>query len=205
MMSDTCFNKHKKTLNMEQNIFTAIEFAAHAHNGQFRKGTDIPYIVHPIDVMQQLIKYNASYDAVVAGLLHDTLEDTTTTETDLQRLFGERITNLVIGASEPDKTLSWQERKVHTLETLAKSTDTEQLMVICADKLSNLSSIKSDLDMLGDAVWARFNRGYENQKWYYCSLAIIFMHHADKSKIFADYVMLAKSVFGNIENHEPTK
>lgn len=180
---------------MADKIFEALNFATVAHSGQYRKSTKIPYIVHPIQVMQTLIKYNASSDAIVAGLLHDTLEDTPTTETELRQKFGNRIADLVVGASEPDKSLSWEERKEHTLETLRNINDIEQLMVICADKLSNVSSIASDLQTHGDILWTRFNRGYDQQKWYYCGLAEIFAMHTDKSNLFADYIKIVDQVF----------
>lgn len=182
---------------MSDKIFDALRFATVAHTGQFRKSTQLPYIVHPIAVMESLIRHSASADAVAAGILHDTLEDTATTEADLRHEFGDRITDLVIGASEPDKSLSWEERKEHTINTLAKLDDLEQLMVVCADKLSNISSIASDYKKYGDTLWTRFNRGYEKQRWYYCSLAEIFAIYTDKSPLFAEYISLTESVFGD--------
>lgn len=180
---------------MSDTIFSALRFATNAHSGQFRKTTKVPYIVHPIDVMDILINNNASNDAIVAGILHDTLEDTATTANDLRQEFGDRITELVIGASEPDKSQSWETRKTHTLETLCNIDDIDQLMVICADKLSNISSIATALTKYGDAVWARFKRGYEQQKWYYCGLAQIFEKHIHKSQLFKDYVEMVHHVF----------
>ena len=181
---------------MTDKIFAALRFATNAHSGQFRKGTKIPYIVHPVAVMEHLARHNAAADAVVAGVLHDTLEDTPTTESDLRQLFGDRVADLVMGASEPDKSLSWQERKEHTLDFLRNTDDIDLLMVVCADKLSNISSIKTDLDLHGDIVWNRFKRGYESQKWYYTELAKIFMKHRDKSPMFAEYIDMVNSVFG---------
>ena len=180
---------------MTDKIFSALRFATNAHSGQFRKSTNVPYIVHPVAVMQHLIKYHASDDAVAAGILHDTLEDTPTTEAELRSAFGDRITQLVMGASEPDKSLSWEERKQHTLACLCKIDDIEQLMVVCADKLSNISSIAADLAENGDDIWSRFNRGYAQQKWYYCSLADIFTAHTDKSPIFNEYIKIVNQVF----------
>ena len=180
---------------MTDKIFSALCFSTNAHNGQFRKGTKIPYIVHPISVMQYLIQHGASADAVVAGILHDTLEDTPTQETELRQLFGNRITYLVVGASEPDKTLSWQARKQHTLDFLNDTDDIDLLMVVCADKLSNISSIYDDLLICGDAVWARFKRGYDSQRWYYRGLADIFSKHTDKSEIFVKYIEMVNRVF----------
>lgn len=180
---------------MKTIIFNALEFATKAHTGQFRKGTLLPYIVHPVDVMRNLILYNAPTDAVAAGILHDTLEDTLTTIDDLKNTFGDRITELVMGASEPDKSLSWEERKQHTFKFLAQTTDLEQLMVVCADKLSNITSIKQDMDTIGNKIWTRFNRGYNQQKWYYYGLAKIFEKHTEKSELFAKYITLTKEVF----------
>ena len=180
---------------MTDMIFQALRFATNAHSGQFRKSTKIPYIVHPIDVMQRLIQCDASTEAIVAGILHDTLEDTPTTADELRAIFGDRVTELVLGASEPNKSLSWEQRKEHTISHLNTLNDQEQLMVICADKLSNISSIAYDLSTQGPVVWNRFNRGYEQQKWYYCRLASVFAKHTGKSKIFSDYITAVNSVF----------
>lgn len=182
---------------MSDKIFNALIFATNAHTGQYRKSTQFPYIVHPVAVMQELIQNGASEDAIVAGILHDTLEDTPTTPDDLRAAFGERITQLVMGASEPDKTQTWEERKRHTIAELSQCNDTEQLMIICADKLSNISSIWADLVKYGDAIWGRFNRGEEQQKWYYCSLAQIFAQHTDKSPLFEKYIKMVQQVFPN--------
>jgi (p)ppGpp synthase/HD superfamily hydrolase len=57
-------------------IFKAIEFAAKAHAGQYRKGTKIPYICHPMNVCQILASLKCSPEVMAAGILHDVLEDT---------------------------------------------------------------------------------------------------------------------------------
>ena len=181
---------------MSDKLFSALKFAAHAHMGQYRKGTSIPYLVHPVSVMQYLIKNNAPADAVIAGVLHDTLEDTATTPAQLRATFGDRVTELVIGASEPDKSLSWHERKAHTLATLSQTSDIAQLMVCCADKLHNVTCTLNDYKQYGDAVWERFNRGYLDQKWYYTSLADIFARHTSASAIFSDYIAVVRELFG---------
>lgn len=150
-------------------IEKAFQFALTKHVGQYRKGTDIPYITHPFAVSMILKHHQYSDDVVAAGLLHDTLEDTETTEEELRDLFGENVHGLVQAASEKDKTLSWEERKRHTINELAlKSTD--QLAVIIADKLHNLRSIQEDINTIGEAVWDRFNRGKRQQSWYYMSI-----------------------------------
>lgn len=147
----------------------AIEFAALAHKNQFRKGSDTPYISHPFGVAFLLREAGCTEDVVIAGLLHDTLEDTQTTEEDIRSRFGENVLRLVKGASEPDKTASWEERKRHTLAFL-KTADLDVRLLACADKLHNLRSLRRDAERLGDALWEKFNRGYEQQRWYYTNL-----------------------------------
>jgi hypothetical protein len=147
----------------------AIEFAAMAHKRQTRKGTEIPYISHPFGVAMLLQQAKRSEDVVIAGILHDTLEDTDTTEDDIRIRFGEKILRLVVSASEPDKSDSWEARKLHTLEFL-KTADLDVRHLTCADKLHNLRSIRREVELIGQDVWNKFNRGYDKQHWYYTSL-----------------------------------
>lgn len=117
-------------------IDEAIVFAAKAHGKQERKGTDIPYISDPFGVAMLLQQSGCDEDIVIAGLLHDTVEDTAVTVDDIIEHFGHHVAELVTAASEPDKLLPWEERKKHTLEFLAKAPlDVRHL--ICADKLHN--------------------------------------------------------------------
>ncbi len=150
-------------------IDKAIEFAAKAHSKQFRKGTDIPYISHPFGVGMILLEAGCKEDVVAAGILHDTLEDTDTTEEDLRSNFGDQVLKIVEGCSEPDKKASWEERKKHTIDYL-KDASFSVRQVSCADKLHNLRSIKRDLEYLGETAWNRFKRGREMQKWYYTEI-----------------------------------
>lgn len=159
----------------------ALAMACQAHKNQKRKGTDIPYIVHPIEVAVILISNGAKQDLVNAALLHDTLEDTEVTYQDILDNFGQKAAELVLSASEPYKVgkiklsedeeiNSWQDRKKHTIEFL-KTADRDALFLACADKLSNIRSIVSDFDKIGDSVWRRFNAPKESQLWYYEALA----------------------------------
>ncbi|MCR2804853.1 HD domain-containing protein [Paenibacillus soyae] len=151
-------------------IDEAIEFASEAHRHQFRKGTEIPYISHPFGVAMLLLEAKCKEEVVIAGLLHDTLEDTETTEEDIRSRFGAEVLRLVQGASEPDKGASWEDRKRHTLAFL-RTADRDTRLLACADKLHNLRSIRRELETSGDAVWTKFKRGYEEQKWYFTGLA----------------------------------
>ena len=154
-------------------LFDAIEFAVHAHCGHFRKGTRTPYIFHPLNVARMLLESGCSEEVVVAGILHDTLEDTPIALEDIQTRFGEDVANLVYLVSEPDKLDKWENRKKHTLMSL-ESASKEVLLIALADKLDNILSIQRMLEQDGDVVWSRFNRPKNAQAWYYLNLIDVF-------------------------------
>lgn len=154
-------------------IHKAIEFAAKAHVNQTRKGTNIPYIVHPFEVAQILTSNNCDDKLIVAGLLHDTVEDTVVTIEEIENEFGVEIANLVAACSE-DKTKSWEDRKKHTVDYLSNEASMDVLLLSCADKLSNLRSNKADYEKVGEKLWDRFNRPKKSQNWYYSSLINAF-------------------------------
>lgn len=159
-------------------IFRAIEFAAKVHSGQFRKATKIPYITHVLGVCKILAEHNCDESLQVAGILHDTVEDTYASLEDIKILFGTEIARIVEGCSETSKIKDggrfeapWKERKEHTIEFLQNEADLPILLVASADKLDNIRSMHHDLERLGGDLWKRFNAGPSEQKWYYQSLA----------------------------------
>lgn len=178
-------------------IDVAIEFAATAHQSQYRKGTGIPYISHPFGVAMLLSSYNYSEEIIIAALLHDVLEDTATTEQQLNDQFGPEVTYIVVACSEPDKSLSWEERKTHTIESLPYF-PLEVRLVACADKLHNLRSMKREFEMTGPAFWSRFKRGEKEQAWYYKSLAEAFAKPEDHTShpLFAEFIHEVNDFYG---------
>jgi (p)ppGpp synthase/HD superfamily hydrolase len=155
-------------------LYDAIELAARAHHGQVRKGTEIPYLVHPLAVAGILIRADCPEHLVIAGVLHDTLEDTPLTLEEIRLPFGREVADLVVALSEPDKKAPWEERKAHTLDHLERKATLDVLLVSVADKLDNMRAIRHGLESAGDAFWLRFNRPREDQKWYYQRLAGVF-------------------------------
>ncbi len=143
----------------------AIEFAAIAHDGQKRKGDGIPYISHPYAVATILQNQGCDEYVVIAGLLHDTVEDTPVTLEQIQREFGEVVAELVDLVTEPSKSVPWEERKNHMLNVI-KTAPAAAKYLCCADKLHNLRSLVRTYREAGDDMWTRFSRGYEKQKWY---------------------------------------
>lgn len=150
-------------------IEKAIKVAAKAHKQQYRKDSDIPYIIHPYAVGMILMQYGCSEEIIAAGILHDTVEDTELTFEDISSLFGEYVEQLVRGASEKNKELTWEERKQHTIDSLQHA-QKDVCLVVCADKLHNLRSIRKDIEQIGVYAWTRFKRGKEKQEWYYRSV-----------------------------------
>ncbi len=163
-----------------QKVFEAIEFAARAHWGQYRKGTMIPYIVHPINVGRILVEFSCPETIIVAGILHDTVEDTPVTLGEIREKFGEHVASFVAKCSEEDKSDTWEKRKLHTIKSL-ETASFEVLLLSLADKLDNIRSIRRAQDREGNKVWSRFNRPKENQAWYYSSLVDVFSRRMQSS------------------------
>lgn len=177
------------------NIEKAINFAAKAHDGQMRKSTKIPYITHPFAVGMLLQQLNCSDEVIAAGILHDTIEDTDATYEQIVQEFGERVANLVLAASEHDKSLPWEERKQQTINSLSTAS-LEEIQIIIADKLHNLRSIREELERQGDDVWSRFNRGKEQQQWYYSSIVKAVLPFKKEYKLIGELEEEVKAVFG---------
>jgi len=123
-------------------ILDSFRYAARQHSGQFRKGKEAsPYINHLIDVAHILwyIGGVRDIDVIAAGILHDTVEDTDTTEADIARDFGPGIASVVMEVTD-DKSLLKRERKRLQIEHAA-TLSFEAKLVKLADKISNVSEI----------------------------------------------------------------
>ena len=149
----------------------AIQMAIKAHERQVRKIDATPYVVHPLEVGLLLSKYGLSDDIVIAGILHDTVEDTALTLSDIRRDFGDTIAKYVDFSSEIDKCDSWENRKRDYLKRMEMA-PLEVLYIICADKVSNTDSLLKNIDEFGPHIWERFNAGVEKQRWYYSEALI---------------------------------
>lgn len=139
-------------------IQQAIQFAISAHTGQTRKGKDIPYITHPFSVALILARVGAEEEVIVAGILHDTAEDSDGKITlgDIELEFGKTVADLVQHVTEEDKSLPWEERKSLALAHIKKMTH-GALLLKSADVLHNLLELVRDVEEQGDAVFEKFN------------------------------------------------
>ncbi len=144
-------------------IQKAIQFAIQTHEidqKQKRKGKDIAYIIHPLTVGLILARAGASEDVIVAGILHDTIEDSleqhkVTAET-VEKLFGKEVATYVLSVTETNKALPWEERKEHALAHIATLSE-GSLLIKSADILVNGTELLDDHAQHGDAVFKRFN------------------------------------------------
>lgn len=178
-ISDPTFLEMSDFMNLEMN--KAIRFAATAHKNQVRKTNGVPYIAHPFEVAVILVENGCEDSAIIAGILHDTIEDTSVTAQQIEEQFGQEVADIVKGCTE-DKTKSWDDRKKESIEYLRKKASLEEMQVVCADKLSNLRSLYSDIKEKGDSVWQSFNSTKDQQKWYYREIL-------EKIMALADYPM----------------
>lgn len=174
----------------------AIEFATKAHEGQFRKGTRRPYIVHPIEVADIVSTMTQNEEVISAAVLHDTIEDCRGITCDVLRLqFGERVADMVVQESE-DKSKTWEERKGATISRL-KNASLEVQMIGLADKLSNMRDIDRDYPVYGDALWTRFRMQSKSAlAWYYRGVRDVLKENFQGVSAYEEYCTLIDKNFG---------
>ena len=183
----------------------AFALAEWLHGKQCRKNPDkdalqIPYLTHLIDVMSLLIQVGANDDQLIAGLLHDALEDQSITpdgedtRTVISQMFGVRVLELVDAATDGNSgenrgPSNWHPRKQAHLDEMARhvTTSPEALLVPLADKLANGQAIVNDLHHVGPVVWDRFNAGRDEVLWYYTSALAVF-----ESAFGANHVLVSR-------------
>ncbi len=158
----------------------AFAFAANPHDQEVRKGTRLPYHTHPANVAIILTRYGCSEDAVVAGILHDVVEDCVRdnmTREMLEERIGRKFGNSVLATvlmvthrkvDDDGIELSSEDKKSDYLERLSLANE-DALWVCAADKVHNANSILSDLRRTSfpETVWGRFSVGKDGTvAWY---------------------------------------
>ena len=158
----------------------AFAFAAKHHDRQVRKGTALPYLTHPANVAVILTRYGQDEDTVVAGILHDVIEDCVRegySREELEERIGDKFgatvleTVLMVTHRRVDDAghdLDRHEKKQDYLRRLAEASERAR-WVCAADKVHNGSTILADLRRTVDphSVWSRFSVGKEGTiRWY---------------------------------------
>ena len=127
-----------------QMIEKAFEFAKKLHQGQYRVSEE-PYIIHPVEVVKILLDLKADTHTLMAGFLHDILEDTDTQPEEIEELFGSDVLNLVQGVTKLGKLQfkSKEERQAENFRRLfiAMASDFRIIFLKLADRLHNMRTL----------------------------------------------------------------
>ncbi|MDR3635688.1 MAG: HD domain-containing protein [Isosphaeraceae bacterium] len=155
---------------MSPRFARALQCAAASHRSQTRRGSDVPYVEHAVAVAWILERLGFGEDVVIAGLLHDVVEDTEVTLSQVDAQFGPEVARVVADCSEvkldsQGNKRPWMDRKRDHLAALAGASVASRAVVL-ADKLHNLLSI--ELDVLdGRPIWSLFHAERDQVLWYY--------------------------------------
>lgn len=150
----------------------AISVAARLHRDQIRKDDlQTPYITHLVGVMILISSATHDEDVLIAGLMHDALEDVKDyTPEMLESAFGKRVCGIVLGVTEESKleskNLPWKEVKEAYLRRLEGSSD-ESVLVSLADKIQNTRSLIELMNTAGKASLPHFGSDHEGRMWFH--------------------------------------
>jgi len=161
----------KRREGYSQQYDEALQVATLAHHPQMRKGSGLPYIVHPIHVSVILLRHGFPTEVAIAGLLHDVVEDQGYQLSKIEGQFGPRVAEMVEALTEQKRDAQgekrpWGVRKREALEQI-RDAGRETVAVKSADTLHNARSFVNDLHREGHRVWRHFNRGPQSQLDYY--------------------------------------
>jgi (p)ppGpp synthase/HD superfamily hydrolase len=155
---------------LSRRLEEALRYAAVRHQGQIRRGSDTPYFAHVVAVAMIVERAGFEEDVVIAGLLHDVVEDTTATHAEVCDRFGSVVAEIVRHCSEVKTDdlgveRPWIDRKRDHIAALANAQASARAVVL-ADKLHNLISIELDL-LERRPVWSQFHAARDQVLWYY--------------------------------------
>lgn len=177
----------------------ALAYAVELHGEQARKATATPYVSHLLTVCALVLEDGGSEDEAIAALLHDGPEDQGghATLDEIGRRFGADVAAMVDGLSDTlvKPKPEWRPRKEAYLVRL-RDEPASVLRISLADKLQNLRTVAADLELLGEALWGRFNAGQDAQAWYYRAVLEVFEARLPESRHLPELRRLVTEVFG---------
>lgn len=189
---------------MYEKLNEAIKFATDCHAGQMRKMANTPYILHPMEVAAIISTMSDDEDLMIAGLLHDTVEDCNVDPRVIKEKFGARVSALVQSETEDkmsDRPASetWQQRKEESLLMLEHTKDRSVKIMWLADKLSNIRSFYREYLKNGDRIWSCLNqKDPKMHGWYYKTIAVL-LSELSGSAAYEEYAELVQKMFGEGE------
>jgi|ERR1035437_440025 (p)ppGpp synthase/HD superfamily hydrolase len=194
-------------------IEKAMELATTLHAGQFRKNGTTPYINHLLAVAEILSQYTNDEDVIIAGLMHDTIEDVPGYTYDkLTSDCGKNVADIVMGVTEEKfrghKELPREERiKLFEEMILRNVANTERagkgsILVALADKIHNLNSMIEGFKEEGENYFSKFNNPIEQKLWFYRKVLEMSKRNISSPILerFEKVLLEAEDSFKNIPN-----
>ena len=186
---------------MKDLVSEAIVFSTNAHDGMRRRKSNLPYILHPMEVGAIIGSITDDQEVIAAGILHDVVEDAGITPEEIGEKFGGRVMELVAAETEnrheelsPEE--SWRIRKEESLEKLRTTDDIAVVTMWIGDKLSNIRTIYRDFRVEGDALWNKFHQSDVSvQAWYYRSI-LKYTERLSHTVAWMEYKALVEKIFG---------
>lgn len=160
-------------IHFTERLDKAIRVAARAHakQGQYRKGSDTPYIIHPFGAMLIASQVTEDEDTLIACLLHDVIEDVDTniySKDDMRSDFGDKVVGIVMDVTKDESLDDWHESAHAYLRHLEHEASAEAVTVSASDKIHNITAIITDYKILGEGLWQIFStKSADDQMWFY--------------------------------------
>jgi len=181
---------------LTHNIRRAIKFSIKTHEvyqKQKRKGKDVAFITHHLSVGLILSLAGADENEIIAGILHDTIEDSIpekkVTKEMLAERFGEKTANLVQSVTELDKSVPWDIRKREMIESIG-SYSRSSLLVKSADIVSNMSELIDDYKRWGEEVFERFYASKEKLIGHYLEAIDCILSRWEENPLKSDLIWI---------------
>ena len=178
-------------------LMAARDFAIAAHDGQRRAGNGRPFVVHPAEVARILLGYYPENEELaVAGWLHDTVEDTSTTVEEIAKLFGERVAGLVFSVTDMDGG-TWRKTRQLVLNKLERA-EPDTLRLKVADGFSNSHSLFRDCLIRGTNSRGRTSRATnpEDMYWYHGGICRVAERKIGAEPLVRQYRDLIELLWG---------
>ncbi len=181
----------------------AICFATAAFDGMERKVDKQPAILHSLEAATITQTVTDEREAVIAAVLHDTVEDAGVKIGEIIERFGDRVAELVLSETENkrvqrDPSDTWRERKEESIAVLRQTEDLGVRALYLGDKLSNMRSLSRSWELYGKELFLQFHqKDPKEHKWYYTAIAEALISLKD-TQAYKEYISLIDRVFGGI-------
>ncbi len=190
----------EQMIKYTERLDKAIRVATYAHRNQVRKGSKLPYIVHPYGVMIIASSVTDDEDILIACLFHDILEDVPKDypETRMQKEFGKRVVAIVKDVTKDDSLTDWHKRSKAYLNHLENEASDEAVIVSASDKINNIMSMITDYEKVGDDLWKIFStKSSADQLWWYESILQVILKRnvpVELSNMLSEKVATLKTI-----------